>query len=145
MDEKNILDPSLPLPDNDAREHSARVKGHVSAHIREFDNLLPFDRYMDQVLYAPGLGYYCNSSQKFGKLGDFVTAPEISALFFNFQPYVALKWQFLDRMGLRISAGFNNGTIGAGRWKLNGHMPISDSPEASISGLTVRTVIYFGL
>ena len=70
---------------------------------------------------------------------------EISALFFNFQPYVAVKWQFLDRMGLRISAGFNNGTIGAGRWKLNGHMPISDSPEASISGLTVRTVIYFGL
>ena len=70
---------------------------------------------------------------------------EISALFFNFQPYVAVKWQFLDRMGLRISAGFNNGTIGAGRWKLNGHMPISDSPEASIRGLTVRTVIYFGL
>ena len=70
---------------------------------------------------------------------------EISALFFNFQPYVAVKWQFLDRMGLRISAGFNNGTIGQGRWRLNGHLPISNSPEASISGLSVRTVIYFGL
>ena len=70
---------------------------------------------------------------------------ELSGMFFNFQPYVAVKWQFLDRMGLRISAGFNNGTIGAGRWRLNGHIPINDSPEASISGLTVRTVIYFGL
>jgi len=70
---------------------------------------------------------------------------ELSGLFFNFQPYVAVKWQFLDRMGLRISAGFNKGTIGQGRWRLNGHIPIGDSPEASISGLTVRTVIYFGL
>ena len=64
---------------------------------------------------------------------------------FNFQPYVAIKWQFLDRMGLRMSAGFNRGTIGAGRWRLNGHIPINDSPEASIGGFTVRTVIYFGL
>ena len=70
---------------------------------------------------------------------------EISSLFFNFQPYIAVKWQFLDRMGLRMSAGFNRGTIGAGRWRLNGHVPINDSPEASISGFTVRTVIYFGL
>ena len=70
---------------------------------------------------------------------------EISSLFFNFQPYVAIKWQFLDRMGLRMSAGFNRGTIGAGRWRLNGHIPINDSPEASIGGFTVRTVIYFGL
>ena len=70
---------------------------------------------------------------------------EISSLFFNFQPYVAVKWQFLDRMGLRMSAGFNRGTIGAGRWRLNGNVPINDSPEASISGFTVRTVIYFGL
>ena len=70
---------------------------------------------------------------------------EISSLFFNFQPYVAIKWQFLDRMGLRMSAGFNRGTIGAGRRRLNGHIPINDSPEASIGGFTVRTVIYFGL
>tara|TARA_B110000008_G_scaffold21456_1_gene19705 strand:- start:2414 stop:3385 length:972 start_codon:yes stop_codon:yes gene_type:complete len=70
---------------------------------------------------------------------------EISSLFFNFQPYIAVKWQFLDRMGLRMSAGFNRGTIGAGRWRLNGHIPINNSPEASIGGFTVRTVIYFGL
>lgn len=114
MDEKNILDPSLPLPDNDAREHSARVTGHVSAHIREFDNLLPFDRYMDQVLYAPGLGYYCNSSQKFGKLGDFVTAPEISALFCKcLARQIAEVLQILGH-GSVLEVGPGTGALAAG-------------------------------
>ena len=35
-------------------------------------------------------------------------------LFFNFQPYVAVKWQFLERLGLRISVGFNKGTVRQG-------------------------------
>ena len=70
---------------------------------------------------------------------------ELSGTFFNFQPYVAVKWQFLDRMGLRISAGYNRGTIGAGRWKRNGHIPINDSPKSALKGITLRTVIYFGL
>ena len=73
------------------------------------------------------------------------TMTELSGTFFNFQPYVAVKWQFLDRMGLRISAGYNKGTIGAGKWKLNGQLPVNDSPESALGGFTIRTVIYFGL
>ncbi len=42
---------------------------------------LPFDRFMDLVLYAPGLGYYVAGAPKLGPEGDFVTAPEISPLF----------------------------------------------------------------
>ena len=50
---------------------------------------LPFDRFMAMALYEPGLGYYANSSPKFGQLpggtagqgSDFVTAPELSPLF----------------------------------------------------------------
>jgi SAM-dependent MidA family methyltransferase len=46
---------------------------------------LPFDRFMALALYAPGLGYYANTSRKFGMLpssgSDFVTAPELSPLF----------------------------------------------------------------
>jgi SAM-dependent MidA family methyltransferase len=42
---------------------------------------IPFDRYMELVLYAPGLGYYSAGMRKFGAQGDFVTAPEISSLF----------------------------------------------------------------
>jgi len=73
------------------------------------------------------------------------TMTELSGTFFNFQPYVAIKWQFLDRMGLRISAGYNRGTIASGQWKLNGNRPINDSPESALHGITLRTVIYFGL
>ena len=39
---------------------------------------IPFSRYMELCLYAPGLGYYRNAAAKFGAEGDFVTAPEIS-------------------------------------------------------------------
>ena len=36
---------------------------------------------MQLALYAPGLGYYAAGSIKFGRAGDFVTAPEVSPLF----------------------------------------------------------------
>jgi SAM-dependent MidA family methyltransferase len=36
---------------------------------------------MHHALYAPGLGYYTAGTTKFGEEGDFVTAPEVSAVF----------------------------------------------------------------
>lgn len=46
---------------------------------------MPFDRYMERALYAPGLGYYSGGAVKFGRRAedgsDFVTAPELSPLF----------------------------------------------------------------
>ena len=69
----------------------------------------------------------------------------MTGTFFNFQPYIAIKWQFLDRLGIRISTGYNQGTITAGSWKLNGGTKISDSPLSSIEGLTFRTMLYMGL
>ncbi len=45
---------------------------------------LPFDRYMNLALYAPGLGYYAAAPGVLGRWGadsDFVTAPELSPLF----------------------------------------------------------------
>jgi len=69
----------------------------------------------------------------------------LSGAFFNFQPYVAVKWQITDRVGLRLSIGFNKGVIRAGQWKLNDRFQISDSPESALSGLSFRTMIYFGL
>ena len=57
----------------------------VSQAIAEAGGWLPFDRFMALALYAPGLGYYSGSRQKFGLMpqsgSDFVTAPELSALF----------------------------------------------------------------
>jgi SAM-dependent MidA family methyltransferase len=74
----------LPAPDSDAAAHSARVAAHVRAQIAAAGGWIGFDRYMDLVLYAPGLGYYTAGAHKIGAAthgGDFVTAPEISPLF----------------------------------------------------------------
>ena len=75
-------------------------------------------------------------------LEGFIT--EKNGYFFNFQPYIAVKWQFLDRMGLRISAGFNKGLIKSDNLKTNG-ITEPDETNSSLHGLTVRTVLYFGL
>lgn len=71
----------LPLPAPDALAHSRRVGTHISGAIAAAGGLLPFSRYMELALYAPGLGYYSAGARKFGAAGDFVTAPEVSALF----------------------------------------------------------------
>lgn len=70
----------LPLPDKVATEHSQRVKQSVLDKIAATGRL-PFTDYMQTVLYEPGLGYYSAGSTKLGAKGDFITAPEISALF----------------------------------------------------------------
>lgn len=71
----------LPTPSADALAHSQRVAAHLSVLIREADGWIPFSRFMDAALYAPGLGYYGAGAMKFGAAGDFVTAPELTPLF----------------------------------------------------------------
>src|ERR1043165_2325701 len=70
-----------PEPDADERVHSARVQDAIAQAIDSARGFLPFDRYMQIALYAPGLGYYAAGLRKFGAAGDFVTAPELTALF----------------------------------------------------------------
>jgi SAM-dependent MidA family methyltransferase len=57
----------------------------VAEQVARAGGWLPFDRYMALALYAPGLGYYANTSRKFGSMpgsgSDFVTAPEMSPFF----------------------------------------------------------------
>jgi SAM-dependent MidA family methyltransferase len=71
----------LPVPDAAACAHSERVVAHIRAAIELAGGFLPFDRYMDLALYAPGLGYYAAGATKLGAAGDFVTAPELTPLF----------------------------------------------------------------
>ena len=68
-------------PSPAALAHSARMAAAVRAEIAGAGGWIPFARYMDLVLHAPGLGYYASGSAKFGPAGDFVTAPELSPLF----------------------------------------------------------------
>jgi SAM-dependent MidA family methyltransferase len=71
----------LPEPSSDAYAHSTRLTSAIRADIRANGGSIPFSRYMELALYAPGLGYYSAGSTKFGAAGDFVTAPELGALF----------------------------------------------------------------
>ena len=71
----------LPEPDSAAREHSAALVELIRAVIRAEGGAIAFSRYMELALYAPGLGYYSAGAQKFGRAGDFVTAPELGPLF----------------------------------------------------------------
>jgi SAM-dependent MidA family methyltransferase len=71
----------LPPPSADAAAHSGRLCETIEGEIDRRGGFLPFARYMELALYAPGLGYYSAGSAKLGAAGDFVTAPEMSPLF----------------------------------------------------------------
>jgi SAM-dependent MidA family methyltransferase len=69
-----------PVPDAEEKAHSdalvALIRNEIAAR-----GPMPFSRYMELCLYAPGLGYYSAGKTKFGPAGDFVTAPELGDLF----------------------------------------------------------------
>ena len=62
-------------------QHSAFMVQHIRDEIAASGGWISFARYMELALYAPGLGYYTAGAHKFGEAGDFITAPELSALF----------------------------------------------------------------
>src|SRR5471030_2200311 len=74
---ESALPPSTP----DASAHSQKLAEHIAAAIVAEGEWIPFSRYMELALYAPGLGYYAAGARKFGSEGDFVTSPEISPMF----------------------------------------------------------------
>ena len=73
---------ALPLPMTTLTQ---ALNAHLRHAIADAGGWLGFDRYMQQALYAPGLGYYANDLRKFGAMpesgSDFVTAPELSPVF----------------------------------------------------------------
>ncbi len=75
------MDSSLPPPAPDAQAASRELTACITACIRTAGGWLPFADYMEMALHLPGLGYYAGGSHKFGKEGDFVTAPELTPLF----------------------------------------------------------------
>src|SRR3546814_12020069 len=73
--------PSSPSLDPDALAHSAHLQALIREQIAAAGGAVPFSRFMELALYAPGLGYYSAGATKFGLAGDFVTAPALGSLF----------------------------------------------------------------
>lgn len=72
---------ALPVPSAEALASSSALGRMIEREIAAADGWIGFDRFMDCALYTPGLGYYGGGAHKFGREGDFVTAPEISPSF----------------------------------------------------------------
>lgn len=75
------MNPVLPEPSAAAQAASRELSACIAACIRAAGGWLSFADYMDMALHLPGLGYYAGGSHKFGREGDFVTAPELTPLF----------------------------------------------------------------
>jgi SAM-dependent MidA family methyltransferase len=71
----------LPSPDPQALATSRALLERIGTELGAAGNWISFARYMELVLYEPGLGYYASGARKLGAGGDFVTAPELSPLF----------------------------------------------------------------
>ncbi|HEX5961586.1 MAG TPA: SAM-dependent methyltransferase [Rhodanobacteraceae bacterium] len=74
------MDTSLPEPSVEEIAHAARLADVIRQEIAA-TGPVSFARFMERCLYTPGLGYYSAGRLKFGKAGDFVTAPELGPLF----------------------------------------------------------------
>ncbi len=65
----------LTEPGAEEQRHSARLSANIRRRIARRRGWIGFDAFMEQALYAPGLGYYAAGRPTFGAAGDFITAP----------------------------------------------------------------------
>ena len=70
----------LPEPDVKLKVHSEQLSLRILRRIRQ-QGPISFHDYMEMALYEPGLGYYSAGMAKLGAGGDFITAPELGAVF----------------------------------------------------------------
>lgn len=105
--------PGLPGLDSAERAHVERMHALVRAEVEAGGGAIPFSRYMEIALHAPGLGYYRAGWRTFGAGGDFVTAPELSPLFAS--AVARQVEQVLSSIGARevIEIGAGSGTMAA--------------------------------
>lgn len=78
-------EPGAPTDSSTAPAPDDALVARIASRIAAAGGWLPFDDFMAEALYAPGLGYYSGGRRIFG-LGpeggsDFVTAPELSPFF----------------------------------------------------------------
>lgn len=104
----------LPAPEAGALAHSRQLIELLREEIADAGGAIPFQRYMELALYAPGLGYYSAGSHKFGAGGDFITAPEASPLFARTLARGLLPLLQEMEHAVVLEAGAGSGALAAG-------------------------------
>ncbi len=92
------------------------MQAHLAQVLAQHGGWIGFDRFMEQALYAPGLGYYARDDGQIGQRtahsggpgSDFVTAPTLSPLFGR--ALAAQVAQALQATGTRTVWEFGAGT-----------------------------------
>lgn len=88
-----------------------RMESQIRDAIVESGGWIGFDRYMRDVLYTPGLGYYSSGAAKLGPGGDYITAPLLGEVFACcLAEQCAEILQNLDRPEAGIIVEFGAGT-----------------------------------
>ncbi len=102
---------NLPAPGDLSQQHSEKLIALIKSEIDKKGGVISFQRYMELVLYAPGLGYYAAGSIKLGEEGDFITAPEISPLFSQALANAILP--IIDSQQIILEVGAGRGRMAA--------------------------------
>jgi SAM-dependent MidA family methyltransferase len=103
----------LPPPSPEEQAHSEQLARSIREEIARCDGAIPFARFMELALYAPGLGYYSAGRHKFGAAGDFLTAAELGPLFARCLAHPCRQvLQSLDG-GEILEAGAGSGVLAA--------------------------------
>ncbi len=97
----------LPAPSAEAQAASRALGERLAARIAAGGGRIGFDAFQQCALYEPGLGYYSGGSRTFGAGGDFVTAPELGALFAGCLAAQCAQWfeQGVPRRVVEFGAG----------------------------------------
>lgn len=73
---------------------------------------ISFARFMEQALYAPGLGYYEQAAGRVGRGGDFYTSVSVGPLFGELLAFQFSTW--LEELTRGLTAGAGLGLVEAG-------------------------------
>lgn len=84
----------------------------IRDEIRSAGGILPFDRFMEIALYAPGLGYYERQSDRVGIHGDFYTSVRVGSLLGEMiGHYFSGLVEGIDGSAVLIEAGAHDGQL----------------------------------
>lgn len=93
-------------------ELSTRLKDKIKSYIQVYGGQIPVSKYMELALYDIQDGYYTNLLHKFGRQGDFVTAPLISDLFAScVSRQLQELWQIDNESNNILEIGAGNGQL----------------------------------